>query len=174
MDIKTLLRLIASIVSVPPVTRILTRPVDCLELLERAPRPHRHAGERRLGEVARHLGLVSQTLVEALEKRSTASQHDPAIHDVGRKFGRGAVERLLDGTDDLRERLLERAANLLGGQYHRLRKAGDEVAPANLSLNLLGEREGRADLELDLLRGLLPDHQFVLALDVVDDAVVHL
>src|SRR5437763_9663251 len=34
--------------------------------------------------------------------------------------------------------------------------------------------ERRADLELDLFRGLLADEQLVLALHVVDDRLVHL
>ena len=35
-------------------------------------------------------------------------------------------------------------------------------------------RVGGADLELDLLGGLLADQELVLALDVVDDRLVHL
>ena len=34
-----------------------------------------------------HLRLVAQALVEALEQRSTARKHDPAVHDVRRQFG---------------------------------------------------------------------------------------
>ena len=49
-----------------------------------------------------------------------------------------------------------------------------EVAAADLGLHLLLEREGRADLQLDLFRGLRTDHQLVLALDVVGDRLVDL
>ena len=70
--------------------------------------------------------------------------------------------------------VLERVANLLAGEDDRLREAGEHVAPAHLGLSLLHERMRGADLELDLLGRLLPDHQLVLALDVVDDRLVHL
>src|SRR3954447_24418678 len=42
--------------------------VNGLELLEAAPRPDRHARERRLGQVGGHLRLVAQALVEPLEQ----------------------------------------------------------------------------------------------------------
>ena len=67
-----------------------------------------------------------------------------------------------------------REPDLLARQDDRLGQPADEVAAADLGLHLLVERERRADLELDLLRRLLPDHQLVLALDVVDDRLVEL
>src|SRR2546423_4410838 len=107
----------ASIVS-PAVPRVLARPVDRLELLERTPRPHGDACERRLREVAGHLRLVPEALVESLQQRPAARQHDAAVHDVGRELRRRAVERLLDRADDLADGLLERAAHLLRGEHH--------------------------------------------------------
>src|SRR5919199_190744 len=153
---------------------VAVRAVDRLELLERAPGADRHARERRLGQVRRHLGLVAQALVEPLEQRAAAGHHDPAVHDVGRELRRRAVERLLDRVDDRLERLLERLPHLLAREHDGLGQARYEVAAADLGLHLLAERERRADLELDLLGGLLTDHQLVLALDVVDDRLVEL
>src|SRR5918997_4047070 len=99
--------------SAPPArSGILVGAVDRLELLEAAAGADRHAGERRLGEVSRHLGLVAQALVEPLQQRAAAGEHDAAVHDVRRQLGRSAVERLLDRVDDLRQRLLERLADL--------------------------------------------------------------
>ena len=72
------------------------------------------------------------------------------------------------------DRLLERAADLLAGQHDGLGQPGDHVATADLGLDLLAGGERRADLELDLLRGLLADQQLVLALDVVHDRLVEL
>jgi hypothetical protein len=99
---------------------------------------------------------------------------DPAVHDVGCEFGRSAVERHLHRTDDLIERLRERRADLLARQDDRLRQAGDDVATADLGLELLRQRVGGADLELQLLSRLLPDQHLVLALRVVDDRLVEL
>src|SRR5918992_2151538 len=72
----------------PPPARsgILVGAVDRLELLEAAAGADRHAGERRLGQVGRHLGLVAQALVQSLEQRAAAREHDPAVHDVRRQL----------------------------------------------------------------------------------------
>src|SRR5215218_793600 len=156
------------------VRAVAVRAVDRLELLERAARAHRDASQRGLRAVRGHLRLVAQPLVEALEQRAAAGEHDPAVHDVRGQLGRRAVERLLDRVDDLDERLLERGAHLLGRQHDGLRQPGDEVAAADLSLHLLLERVRGADLELDLLGGLLADQELVLLLDVVDDRLVEL
>ena len=121
-----------------------------------------------------HLRLLAQPLVEPLQQRAAAREHDPAIHDVRRQLGRRAVQRLLDRVDDLHERLLERGADLLGGQHDGLGQAGDQVAAPDLRLHLLLQRVGGADLELDLLGRLLADQELVLLLDVVDDRLVEL
>src|SRR5215218_902347 len=158
----------------PVIAAVAVRAVDRLELLERSAGADGHARERRFGAVRRHLGLVAQALVQALQQRAAAGEHDPAVHDVGGQLGRPAVERLLDRVDDLHERLLERGAHLLGGEHDGLGQAGDEVAAADLGLDLLLERVRRPDLELDLLGGLLADQELVLLLDVVDDRLVEL
>ena len=46
---------------------------------------------------------------------------------------------------------------------HGLRQAGEHVAAAHLRLHLFLQVEGGADLELDLLGGLLADQELVLA-----------
>ena len=56
----------------------------------------------------------------------------------------------------------------------RLRQAGEHVAAAHLGLQLLAQVPGGADLELDLLGRLLADEELVVALDVIDDRLVHL
>ena len=100
---------------------VAVRAVDRLELLQRAPGADRDTRQRRLGAMGGHLRLLAQPLVDPLQQRAAAGEHDAAVHDVRRQLGRSAVERLLDGVDDLHERLLERGANLLGGEYHGLR-----------------------------------------------------
>src|SRR4051794_7072305 len=117
---------------------------------------------------------MAQALVEALEEGAAAREHDAAVHDVRGELGGRAVEGLLDRVDDLLGRLLQRPADLLGREHDGLRQAGDHVATADLGLHLLLHGEGRADLELHLLGGLLADEQLVLALDVADDRLVEL
>src|SRR3954469_8798347 len=88
--------------------------VNRLELLEAAARADGHAGERRFGEVNRHLRFVAEAVVETGEERAAAGEDDAAVHDVRRELGRRLVERRLDRLDDLRDRIVERAANLFG------------------------------------------------------------
>src|SRR3954447_7953578 len=159
----------------PPVARVaLVGTVDRLELLERPPRANGDARQRRLGQVRGHLGLVPQPLVQPLQQRPAAREHDATVHDVRGKLGRGAVEGLLDRVDDLRDGLLQSGADLLTGQHDGLGQPRDHVAAADLRLDLLLHHVRRADLELDLLGGLRPDEQLVLALGVVDDRLVEL
>ena len=148
--------------------------MDRLELLEAAAGADGDAGEGALGEVHGHVGLVAETLVEPLEESAAPCQDDAAIHDVGGELRRCLVQRRLDRVDDLRHRVVERAADLVGGDDHGLREPGQHVAAAHLRLHLLGQPVGGADLELDLLGRLLPDQELVLLLDVVDDRLVHL
>src|SRR5919106_1961712 len=152
----------------------LRRAVDDLELLEAAPGADRHAGERRLGELHGHLRLVAEPVGEACEERAASGQHDAAVHDVGRELGRRLVERGLDRVDDLADGLVEGAPHLLAREDDGLRQAGEHVAPADLGRDLLRELPRGADLELQLLRGLLADEELVLLLDVAHDRVVHL
>src|SRR6185312_9704524 len=64
----------------PPVVGVLPRgAVDRLELLERDSRSDRDASQRRLCQLAGHLALVVQSLLPALQERTTAGEGDAAI-----------------------------------------------------------------------------------------------
>src|SRR5439155_23791469 len=78
-----------------PVARTAIRAVNGLELLQRAPRAHRDAGQWRLRQVRPHLRRFAQPLVQALQQRPTPGEHDAAVHDVRGELRRGAVEGLL-------------------------------------------------------------------------------
>ncbi len=67
-----------------------------------------------------------------------------------------------------------RLADLLGLHRDRARQAGEQVATANLDVDLLEQRPRAADLELDLLGGALADQHVVDALHVADDRLVEL
>src|SRR3954454_3400083 len=66
----------------PAIAIVAVGAVDCLELLERASGSDRDARQRRLGAVRGHLRLLAQPLVQALEQRAAAGEHDAAVHDV--------------------------------------------------------------------------------------------
>src|SRR3954447_11804184 len=152
--------------------RVPAHSVDGLELLERAARAHRHAGERRLGELRRHLTLLAKALIHALKQGPATGERDSAVHDVAGELRRGAVQGVLDRGHDLVDRLLEGRAHLARCQHDRLRQTGDHVATPDLGGHLLRQRSGRADLELHLLGRLLADEELVLVLAVVDDRLV--
>src|SRR6266511_3836223 len=109
-----------------------------------------------------------------MTSNSSRLRPEPTATHVRGELGRGLVERRLDRIGDLADRIVERVADLLRGQDHRLRQTGHQVAPADLGLHLVLEPVRGPDLELDLLRGLLADQKLVLLLDVVDDRLVHL
>src|SRR5215216_5671068 len=111
--------------------------VDRLELLEAAARADRDARERALGEMDRHLRLVAEALVEAVQERAAAGEHDPAVHDVRRELRRRLVERRLDRLDDLADGAVERPADLLAAEHDRLRQPGEHVAATHLRLHLV-------------------------------------
>src|SRR5436190_24199812 len=111
--------------------------VNRLELLEAATRADGDAGERRFGQVNRHLRLVTEAVVEPGEERAASGEDDSAVYDVRGELGRRLVERRLDRLDDLRHRVVERAAHLFGAEDDGLREAGEHVAASDFGLHLL-------------------------------------
>ncbi len=107
-------------------------------------------------------------------RRAATGEHDALVDDVGGQLRRRLFERGEDGFDDRVNRLRERLAYLVAVDDDRLRNACHEVAPFDFGRQLLFERMGIADLNLDALRGLLADRQVVLSLEVGGDGVVHL
>src|SRR5919106_689114 len=148
--------------------------VDDLELLQAAARSNGDASERGFGELHGHLGLLAEPLLEPGEEGAAACEDDPSVHDVRRQLGGRLVQGGLDRVEDLADRFVERPADLLRRDHDRLGEAGEHVAAPNLGLDLLLELPRRADLELELLSGLLPDEELVLLLDVAHDRLVHL
>src|SRR5437868_832974 len=145
-----------------------------LEFLQTFAGTDGHARQRVLGQMHGHPGLMLEALVEPLQEGASAGQHDSLVHDVCSQFRGRPVERRLHGVDDRVHRLLDGSPDLLRRHDDGLRQPGDEVAPADLGIRLVGEGEGRADRHLDLLGGALPERQRVLLLDVGDDRLVEL
>jgi hypothetical protein len=120
------------------------------------PEPKATELQRLVGHVDRHAGLVLEPLVEPPQQGPAAGEDDALVHDVGGQLGRGPVQGVLDGVDDLVDRLLDRLADLLGADGDGLGQAADQVAAADVGGRLLGQGEGRAEVDLDLLGGPLP------------------
>lgn len=65
----------------------------------------------------------------------------------------------MTGLGHLVERLVECATNLLALDAHGLGQTGDHVAAVDLDVELILERHGGADLDLDVLCRTLADGQ---------------
>ena len=123
----------------------------------------------------RHLGRLGDAPVEAGQQRATAGQDDPLVHDVGDQLGRGLLDGVLDRVDDLLDRRLDRLADLVGTDLDAARQPGQQVAAAERdALGVPFARVGRADGDLDVLRGPLAEEEVVLAPGEGDDVLVHL
>src|SRR5437762_2547006 len=90
------------------------------------------------------------------------------------RLGRGLVEGDLHRVHDGGHRLLDGVADLGRAAHDGLGQAGDEVAAADLGVQLLLQLARGAKGDLDLLRGALTEGEAVLLLDVLDDRVVEL
>ena len=79
-----------------------------------------------------------------------------------------------DRRDELLQRRLDGLHDLGAGDRDGPRQAGDQVAAAHLHRQFALERQGGADLDLDLLGRALADHEVVLLADVRRDRLVEL
>src|SRR5829696_10456186 len=92
-----------------------------LVVVENAPGPADHAGERVLVDVNGEPRFLGEENVEPTDER-TATRHDDAtVDDVAGELRRCDLERPTDGVDDLLDRLLNRLADLRGVHTHRFR-----------------------------------------------------
>src|ERR1039458_2095406 len=144
------------------------------EIAEHAARPNHHGSQRIVGDGHRQASLLPDALIQVLEHGSATGEDDAAVADVRAQLGWGALQRLADGVDDGSHALPKRLADLGvvygDGAGHAL----DEVAPLDLHGEGLVERVGRADFDLDGLRGTLAAAEVVFALEELHDGFVHL
>src|SRR5688572_944494 len=120
----------------------------------------RDAGQRVLGDDHRQAGFFHEQLVDVLEQRAAAGQHDAAVGDVGAELRWRLLERLLDRLHDALEGLLHGLEDLVRVQREAARHALGEVAALDGHLAHLLSRVGRAD------------HDAVVAAHVVGDRLV--
>src|SRR5438874_4053988 len=107
-----------------------------VEVLEREARPQGDAVEGVLGDVARDAGDLGEELVDIAKERSTARHDHSLVDDVRRELRRGLLEDAPDGRDELLQRSLDRLHHLRARDRDRPWQAGDQVAPADLHLEL--------------------------------------
>src|SRR5947207_1024831 len=158
----------------PYLDRLDQALLEKVEVLEREPGAQRDAIERVLRNVAGHSGDLGQELVDVAEERPAARHDHALVDDVRRQFRRCLFEDTANCGDELLERSLDRFHDLRARDRDRAREAGDEVSAADLHLQLAVERQGGTDLDLDLLRRSVADHQVVLLADVGRDRLIEL
>src|SRR5215216_5364771 len=142
-------------------------------LLEEAPAADDHTRQRFLGNVHWHARLVPQPLVQTPKERTSACENHPAVHDVRGKFGRRAVEGIRDRRDDRLDGHAYGLPELLAGYHYGLGQPRHQVPAPYLRRFLLGQGEGAADLQLQLLGGLDADRDLMFPLNVGCDGHVH-
>src|SRR5690606_12138559 len=134
-----------------------------------------HDGRQRiLRHEHRQLRPLAEVLVEPLQQRAAAGEHDPALEHVAAELGRRRLERAHDGGGDLVDGRAERLAHVLGRDHARLGHARDEVAPLHVELELGVHLRRAPDLALDPLGRPRPDQQVVVLLEVLHDGGVEL
>jgi hypothetical protein len=122
--------------------------------------------------VDRHARFVLEALVEAPQQGPTPGEHDALVHDVGRQFRRGAVQRGFDRIDDCVHRLFDGFANFLCRDLDRLRQARNEVTAFDLRNHFFGHGEHRGDREFQRLGRAFAEQELVFLLDVLHDRFV--
>ena len=143
-----------------------------IELLDALPRAEHNTVQGSISDEDRHAGLVPKPLIKTLEQRAATGEDDTAVHDVSRELRRSTVQGRLDGVDNRVHRLVNGAPDFLCSHDDCPRQSGDEVAAAYFGVRFVRRRECRADGDLDLLGGALPQHEGVLLLHVLNDCVV--
>jgi len=113
-------------------------------------------------------------VVDAADERAAAGHDEAAVHEVGGKFGRAALEGAAHSVHDGGDGVVERLANFLRGDVDGLGQAGHGIAAFDLHREFLVERVGGTDAHLDFLGRALADEEIVGALHVTDDGVVEL
>src|ERR1700730_12436619 len=141
--------------------------------LENAPATAGHAGQRVIRHHDREPGLLGEQLVDVAQQRATAGEHDATLGDVRAQLRRSLLERLLHGTHDALQRLLQCLENLVAVQRKAARHALGEVAAFHRQFAHLLPGIGRTDFDLDALGGRLADEDAVVAAHVVHDRLVH-
>src|SRR5450631_970150 len=159
------------------------RPRSCLvdldlpqqaEVAQHLARAKNYAGQRIIGDGNRQAGLFANALIEILDQRSAAGQHNAAIADIRAQFRGRAFQRDANRIHDRRDALGQGLTNFAVFDGDGLGYALDQVAALDLHGQRLVEHIRRANFDFDLFRRALADQQVVLALEVIHDGLVHL
>src|SRR5882762_2174468 len=84
--------------------------------LENAPATAGHAGQRVIRHHDRQPRLLGEQLVDVAQQRAAAGEHDATFGDVRAQLRRSLLERLLHGTHDALQRLLQRLEDFVAVQ----------------------------------------------------------
>jgi len=125
-----------------------------------------------VGDAHVEFGLPRDQLGQAAQQGAAAAQCDPGVDEVRREFRRRAFEHGLDRADHLAHRLHQRFAHVGGADDRTARQVHERIAPADLDLDLLFERQAAPGRDLEALGRDLADQQVVLGADVLRDRFV--
>src|SRR5260221_11700762 len=118
--------------------------------------------------------FLADPLVQVLEQRAAARQHDAAIADVRGKLRWSALERRAHRIHDRRHALVQGLADFAVIDGNRARHTLDQVAPLHFYGDRFFQRIGGTDLHFDLFRGTLAHQWVVFALQILHHGFIHL
>src|ERR1700726_3346247 len=136
---------------------------ELVHQLENAPATAGHAGQGVIRHHDRETFFLGEQLVDVAQQRAAAGEHDATLGDVRAQLRRSLLERLLHGTHDALQRLLQRLEDLVAVQRKAARHAFGEVAALYRQFAHLLPGIGRTDFDLDALGGRLADEDAVVA-----------
>lgn len=94
---------------------VYTHILENIDIVKGLACAHDHGGKRIVDNSDGQIGLVAQKLIEALQERAAAGEHDAAVNDVGRQLGRGLLEGDAHGLDNAVHLLGYGLCDFLGG-----------------------------------------------------------
>jgi hypothetical protein len=102
---------------------------QALHALQRHAAAAHHAGQRVFGHQHGQAGFFGQQAVQVAQQGAAAGQHHAAVGNVGAQFGGSLLQRVLDGGDDVVQRVGQGFQDFVAGNREAARHAFRQVAP---------------------------------------------
>ena len=100
---------------------------------------------------------------------TTASQYKSRIRQISNQLWLTAFYRTANAVDDFFQRLVERLSDFFAGYQSLARNTAGGIQPADFVSQLMIERRGTADRNLQLFGGLITDPQRITTSQIANN-----
>ena len=107
-----------------------------------------------------------------MQHGTSACKNDSSVHDICRQLRRCFLKNAMDCLYDLSGRFPQSGPDLLRSQCCHLRKSCDDISALDLHRAKIRFFTGCSDLDLDILRCILPDKEAVLLTYIIHDRMI--